>query len=406
MKIKFLVVIFASLLLHISCSRSDVKRVDKKVYNVSFERCKEVIDLKLSDLIDMCRLIPLETKNECVLSQNPKIMTTATYIIILDRNGLLKFSADGKFIKKLLSTGRGPSDLPLSFTYLVIEKNNQILINNRYDREKLLVYDYEAEKFLDPVKKAVPGNWGAFSLYKDSLILASLNAVLTDTTAYELFLQNFKGQLVSSITKGKKMFNSSKKEVVQRLVICNASTENYVYYTYEDTLFKYNNNQLSPYVIVSYNSSRTFERGVIAQEGESRVNFTSMDNEKFMLLSELIFLGMTPNEMGGSSANYTQNYFFLNKTNGSFSRINSYTDNITGKVQKGTGSWPLRESIIPNAMQNNNLTVLYDASILKTIKPGNKLLDNMPAGTNEMLQKILKSIDEMDNPVLLIGTIK
>jgi hypothetical protein len=57
-------------------------------------------------------------------------------------------------------------------------------------------------------------------------------------------------------------------------------------------------------------------------------------------------------------------------------------------------------------MQNNNLNVLYDASILKTVKPENELLRDMPAGTTEMIHEILKNIDEMDNPVLLIGTLK
>lgn len=406
MKLKFIIAILSFHLLLFSCIRSDVKKIDEKVFNVSFEQCEEVTDLKLSDLIDKCRLIPLETKDECVLSQNTTILTTTNYIIVLDGNGLYKFSPEGKFIKKLLSKGRGPSELPLSFSFLVNKKNNQIIFNSRSDNNELLVYDYEAERFLDPVKKAVPGYFGTFSIYNDSLILASLNAVIPDTTRYELFLQNFKGQLVSGITNGKKILSPFNEEMVQRLVVCNGISDNYVFYINDDTLYRYSNNQLSPYVIVSYNSSRTFMRSVTAQEGESRVQFPSMDNDKFMLIYELIFVGLTPNEMGGSNYDYTQNYFFLNKTNGSFSRIKSYTDNISGKVQNGSGSWPAKGSIIPEIMQNNKLNVLYDASILKTLKPENELLLEMPAGTTEMLQEILKNIDEMDNPVLLIASLK
>ena len=177
---------------------------------------------------------------------------------------------------------------------------------------------------------------------------------------------------------------------------------------YDDTLFKYNDNKLTPYVIVSYNTSRTFLRGTYSQEGERWLNYPSVQNSKFMLFYELTFLGTTPNQMAGVSFNYTQNYFFLKKSNSSLSRIRTYTDNITGKVQEGSGDFPIigRSSIIPGIMQGDRLFVTYEASILKTLKPDSELLRDMPAGTTDQLQTILKNIKEMDNPVLLIGTLK
>jgi hypothetical protein len=408
MKLKFFLPVFASLLLHISCSRSDVKRVDKKVYNVSFERCKEVIDLKLSDLISECRLIPLETTDESVLNQNLRVITLSKNFLVGDQSGIYKFTKEGKFIKKLLNVGRGPSDIPQSYTYFVNEKNNQIILNGRYQNEELRVYDYEAEKFLDPIKKAVSGYWGEFTIYNDSLLLASLNPVMADTIQYELFLQNFSGQIVSSIANGRKMMSSRKTETVQRLEVSKGKTDTYVHYIFDDTLFKYNDNRLTPYVIVYYNTSRTFLRGTYSQEGERWVSYPSVHNSKFMLFYELTFLGTTPNQMAGVNFNYTQNYFFLNKSNSTLSRIRTYTDNITGKVQEGSGDYPIigKRSIIPGIIQDDRLYVIYEASILKTLRPDSEFLRDMPAGTTEQLQTILKNLKEMDNPVLLIGTLK
>ena len=405
MKLNLSLAVLVFMLLLISCRTND-KTNDGNVFNVSFDQCNDYLDLKLSDLIEDCRLIPLETTNESVLNQNPRILTVANYIIMEDRNGMYKFTHEGKYIKKLLTSGRGPFDLPRTFTYFVNERNNLIIINDRYRIEELLVYDYKSEKFLDPIKKSVPGWWGSFTIYKDSLILASLNPVMTDTTSYELFLQNFKGQLVSSIRKDKKMISPRNTEMVQRLQVANGTSDPYVYYIYEDTLFYYNPSQLTPYVIVSYNTPRTFIRGVIASEEESRVIFPAVDNNSFMFLIESVYKGMTPNQMGGTSANYTNNYFFLNKSKASFSRIKTYTDNILAKVQEGSGARMPRGSIIPTIIENNKLYVMYEASILKTIETNSELLREMPAGTSEQLQTVLKNLNEMDNPVLLIGTIK
>jgi len=408
MKFKLIVTVLAFLLVLIACRRSAVISTDKNVYNVSIDQCKDNIDLKLSDLISECRLIPLETTDESVLNQNLRIIALANNFLVGDISGIYKFTQEGKFIKKLLNVGRGPSDIPQSYTYFVNEKNNQIILNGRYQNEELRVYDYKAEKFLDPIKKAVPGYWGEFTIYNDSLILASLNPVLADSSLYELFLQNFRGQIVSSIAKGRKMMSTRKGETVQRLQVCIGKPDTYVHYIYDDTLFKYNDNKLTPYVIVSYNTSRTFLRGTYSQEGERWLNYPSVQNSKFMLFYELTFLGTTPNQMAGVSFNYTQNYFFLKKSNSSLSRIRTYTDNITGKVQEGSGDFPIigRSSIIPGIMQGDRLFVTYEASILKTLKPDSELLRDMPAGTTDQLQTILKNIKEMDNPVLLIGTLK
>jgi hypothetical protein len=49
---------------------------------------------------------------------------------------------------------------------------------------------------------------------------------------------------------------------------------------------------------------------------------------------------------------------------------------------------------------------MYEATILKNIKLNSDLLHEMPTGTSNQLQTVLKNLDEMDNPVLLIGTIK
>ena len=51
----------------LSCSGSSDKTIENKVFHVNIENCKSSIDLKLSDLIDSCWLVRLETTSESML---------------------------------------------------------------------------------------------------------------------------------------------------------------------------------------------------------------------------------------------------------------------------------------------------------------------------------------------------
>lgn len=392
-------ILFAAL---ISCKRTAENSAEENIFNVSFEQCKTSVDLKLSDLTDDCSLIMLETTDESMLASFPRLVTNDPDIIIYDRNGVYKFSSEGSFVRKIINKGNGPDEISISFTCIFNEKTNQMIINDRMRNRELLIYDTETEKFLEPVKKCVPGWWGSFVLCNDSLILATSNPVIADTNSYALFLQNFKGDFLSGIAGDRKILNRMREiEQVQRLVICPGDIDIYTHYVFDDTLFRYNNNKLSPYLIVSYNTPRDFIRATLAEVGESRVGFPSIDNPGFMILYESILQGSTQIDRG-TMFNYDRNYFFLNKSDGSFSRIKSYTDNITGKVQESNGD----QIRFPEMLPGGKFYILYEASELKAIEPNNQLLRDMPAGIYDQMHEILENLDEMDNQVLLTGTFK
>ncbi len=402
MKLKLTAAVLTLIAALISCKRTAENSADDRIFNVSFEQCETSVDLKLSDLTDDCRLIRLETTDESMLSSFPRLVTNEPDIIIYDRNGVYKFSPEGRFLKKIINKGNGPDEISVSFTCIFNEKTSQIMINDRMRNGELLIYDTEAEKFLEPVKKCLPGWWGSFALYKDSLILASLNPVMADTTRHALFLQNFKGDFISGIAGNRKVVDKMREtEPVQRLIISAGDNDIYAHYVYDDTLFRYDNNKLSPYLIVSYNTPRDFKRATLAEVGESRVGFPSVDNSGFMMLYEIILQGSTQIERG-TMFNYDRNYFFLNKSDGSFSQIKSYTDNITGKVQEGNSD----QIRFPEMLPGGKFYVLYEASELKDIEPDDQLLRDMPAGIYDQLHEILKNLDEMDNQVLLTGIFK
>jgi hypothetical protein len=91
-------------------------------------------DLKLSELLKEVKYLPLETTEECLISQIGKIVISNRRIYILDSKtfSILVFSDEGKFLWKLNKVGRGPEEYPILYDFCIepITKNVVILKPN------------------------------------------------------------------------------------------------------------------------------------------------------------------------------------------------------------------------------------------------------------------------------------
>ena len=393
-------ILFLAIIL-VSCNNHKARNQDDAVFNVSFDNCKTTVGLKLSDIVDSYKFVKLETTPESLIGVNPRIILAQDNIIVIDMNGVYKFATDGRFVRKIIKFGRGPEEISIAINYSYYEKRNLLLIeDNIRNKDILQIYDIESEKFLDPIKKYSPGRWGGFLVYNDSLIMGSMNPVIVDTNRYALFIQNSKGKILSGITNSRKVLDARlNKETVQRLLFCQGENDIFSFYVYDDTLFRYTPKGLLPYLIISYNSPRNYMRTMGFKIGESRVGFPSVDNSSFILFNESTYTGESQ-EGSMVKFNYDRNYYFLNKTDKSFSKIKSYTDDISGKIQECNGEM----LNFPVLTLGNSLYVLYYPNDL--INSNFKENASLSPDVSDQLQKIKEGLDVMDNPILLIGSIK
>lgn len=166
MKFKFTLIVLTFLIGLISCRNSANGQKENSEFNVSFDDCKTSVDLKLSDLIDSCRLIRLESTPESLLGNMPRFIIGNEYILVVDINAILKFSKEFRFIRKVIKFGRGPQELSRAIWYYHYEKANLLFIEDQIqNKDKIQIYDIGKEKFSDPVKKCFQGRWGSFMYY-------------------------------------------------------------------------------------------------------------------------------------------------------------------------------------------------------------------------------------------------
>jgi hypothetical protein len=387
-----------------SCKSPTEKSAGNKVFYIDIDNPKTFIDLKLSDLADSFRLVPLETTRQSILGPS-YFYAGNDYIIAFNTQGVYKFSADGVFIKKIINVGRGPREISGFLAYNISEKNNLLFIDNMIQHNPyFIVYDIESEKFLDPVKKCIPDFWGSFALYNDSVIVGTYSPMFRkDSIQYAVFYQNFKGELLYGIPNNKKYLNGPNSNgLYQKVWMTKGEGNIHIKFQYDDTLFTLKNNVLSPYLIPRISRPGDYLPNGKIKAGDRSVSFPAFESSSYLIFSESVTTKVTKLTETASDIESRKNYFFLNKSIGDFAKIKSFTDDLTGRIQLCDGS----KIAFPEILPNGKFYVAYNPSDLK--KPGanqnNK--NGLPPDLFKQLEKVSKNLDDMDNPVLLIGTIK
>ena len=77
---------------------------------VELSKAKGEIDLKLSDLLENIRVIPLETRPDVLLPGYLFAWVGEKYIVALGDDAMYLFTVDGKYVRKLAEQGRGPDE--------------------------------------------------------------------------------------------------------------------------------------------------------------------------------------------------------------------------------------------------------------------------------------------------------
>lgn len=375
-------------------------------FHVDFENYKLSVDLKLSDLMEDCRLVALETTEESLLPDYFRVINlSGDYIIIADRGNVYKFSSDGKFIRKVLKNGRGPGEMSTSCMFDYDNKANILYFEDDFNENDVIKrFDMESEKFLPPIPKCFKGMWLDLALYQDSLIMGSIEGLLRgETNPYALFIQNFKGDLIKGIKSNRTFIitrpDNTKDEVLQRAVLYTGDENMHVMYWRDDTLFTLKDMQLSPYLVTEYKGKYTVPN-LLPVEGDTYIGYDQSENPSFMFIHHLILAGWT-SEGGWNRANYKKDYFLLNKSTGKYGLIQSYEDdfNLSNYLLGKTITKPGMEDFPQPKTSPDGLifTTYYPTELPKSIT--NNAFKDLAAQLNEMNT----TLKETDNPVLLVG---
>lgn len=113
-------------------------------YQINYENLlKNKETIGLSQIASKVEYINLETRDECLLWGGVKrYLFTDDFIFISNKDHILKFSRDGKFIRKIGSPGRGPGEIDLIVDMSILPDKKLIIVQTNVGR-KLLYFTFD-----------------------------------------------------------------------------------------------------------------------------------------------------------------------------------------------------------------------------------------------------------------------
>jgi len=124
-----------------------VKVNGNKVVDCNISEVTDTIDLPLSEIINECEVIPLETNERSLFESVYHVGISKNYIAIHSRGQLpvKLFSREGKFIRDIGKIGRGPGEFNSLYGMQLDEAANRIYLTPFARATKLIVYSLDGE---------------------------------------------------------------------------------------------------------------------------------------------------------------------------------------------------------------------------------------------------------------------
>ena len=149
-----------------------------------------------SDYFSSIELIPLETREGCLLSEhsNPPIILKDSFIFIGRDDALFAFSTSGKFLHQIGRKGQGPGEYMWASRFFLNTDKSVIYIED----QKILEYDYNGNH-INSIQKPSVGNQRSygFSYVGDGVFVS--NIFNDGKNKYKYYLVNQDGELVDSL---------------------------------------------------------------------------------------------------------------------------------------------------------------------------------------------------------------
>lgn len=333
--------------------------------------------INLSQVTSKIDYVALETKDSCLLGAIEAIITQKYIIVISQMNnkGIYLFSLDGKFIRKIGKTGKGPGEYGNIGSVSINEDTDEILISTD-NKEHIIRFKYD-----NSYSKGIKLKSNVGFIYNNSKIFAHKPSYFfrgnnVDTNQLSVF--NMKGEIINKFhpvdftkTKYMDMFIE-----IPDFSIVNDSV--FYFVPKENVIFNISENNCNPFFnlhLGKYKFSKDY-RWDYNGYAESRTMDKVLIERAFVSDAYLLFV---------VSQKGKRDIVVYDKT--SKKTYHSLTDDIDN---------------MPISYLNN----LYNNKIIQSFEAVNLLNSDNKYKYSDKLKSVLKNVKETDNPILKIVTLK
>lgn len=382
--------VYVSLCLFIiSCSRQS-KTVFTDVIDVTRLVKKE---MQLSDLSETIKYIPLD--NRVIvgdINDSKRIKIFDNNIFIWDyKKGLLRFSKDGKFINHIGTIGRGPSEYGQYSAFDINKNSREVYI---LEDKKFLVFNFDGDYIRNEVIKSDYYLYNIDFISPGSLILATNNSY--GESPFNWICSDCFGNILNVKNNYIRFKPPELSSLIPSMITYKFDDAVYYYEQYNDTIFKISNSEIKSAYIFLHDKTR-FTPEIFIRDGMRNLSSYYIPRNIIESSKYLIIL---------FHINSKNKLTVLNKKNKNFFEIKGRKNNgIFNDIDGGINFLPL----IYNEEENEEYLIsvinAFEYKVHVTSDAFKNATPKYPEKKTE-LEKLANSLDENDNPVLMLVKLK
>jgi hypothetical protein len=379
-----------------------------KFFEIKYEELlKQKNTIKLSQVASEVKYIQLETNEKCPVAENAKYYFSGDYIFVRNRDHILQFSSDGKFIRKFGTPGRGPGEIYIIHNVSIIPDKKLIII---YDMapHKLLYFNFDGVL----IKTVNTPRYMEVNVMNDDRSIA----IIQESAASEKYthlLIDKSGDTLSAVESHESWKTSTPNQLgmigsPSFLPFYRYQNKYYLKSMYNDTVYVVNDNKIRPGYFINLGKYRIpeekrFERLSPGERQSFKKSRLGYCYTYVFEAGERLFL--ITNEWSGD---YKIDRFVINKRGFIANTENKYSGVYKGYIDNdwdgGALFWP------KGSINDNTVFMPIFVADLKNIinfRRSSKSLKTMvkfPDKRNQ-LEKMAANLDIADNPILMVVTL-
>ncbi len=373
--------------------------------------CESILNRKkivrLSEVASEVKYIRLETNPSCLINDHfsIKFFFVDSLIFVQNINHVLKFSLDGKFIKKIGNPGRGPGEISVISSMSVLSDKRLLVI---HCWNKLMYFSFNGEL----VKSINIPFHQEVNVLNDSRYLF-YDPGTNGSEKYNFILASDKGDTISMV----KNYTTWKKPYRGTVLVTNSANEasfytndnlNYFKSKYNDTVYFVNvgKDKIEPAYILDFGKYKVPEELIPEKISSDPIKF-----QDFKVRAVNYYLGK-PLEASNKvfirascMVRRDIKYLLFNKDrNEGFLLVNEDGEStgIINDWDGGVDFWP--------TVQKDGNEIIMQLEIIDfkkkiEIKSSGKRMIKYPDKQNS-LKKLISGLDDLDNPIIMVVTLK
>jgi hypothetical protein len=193
----------------------------------------------LSELVTEVRIIPLETKSDCLVGSVGRLFVGQSNIILVghnDKSELMRFSTTGKFLNKIGRDGNGPGEYQRLWDITPFEDSSVVFLNMQ-NRSKSIVYKFD----------------GTF-IGETSFPAALRNPKILDKNRIAFNSSKFEVRIANSLTKDTLNYIPTSPQTSSRIRQLSGNPQTGFFYTGlgRDTIWRIDSDSMRPQIICDF----------------------------------------------------------------------------------------------------------------------------------------------------------